>query len=292
MSGHTGFSLPFPSEGDWVQRFMSPSGTNGWLTWDKPAGAKMITIIMAGGGAGGGNGFSAAASAARGGGGGGGSGAVARITVPAWMLPDRLYISVGAGGAANGAGVASYVAVFPTTAAANLVLIANGGGAGGNGTGAAAGAAGAAGTASTSANAILSTWGLPVFIAGQAGVTGGAQTGQNGSNQVPHGSTFLSGGAGGAGVTTTNFIGGNVNAVAPWPLIPGGVAAGEAGSCGRMIWSPTLFTGGSGGASNNTGIGGAGGAGAPACGGGGGGGGTTGGAGGRGGDGFIWIIAS
>jgi len=292
MSGHTGFYLPPPYEGDKVQRFGAPSGTNGWLTWDKPAGANMITIVMAGGGAGGGNGHSAAAAAARGGGGGGGSAALARITVPAWMLPSNLYIQVGSGGAANGNGTASFVSVFPSTAASNVILTANGGGAGGNGTGAAAGAAGAAGTASTSANAILSAWGVPVFVGGQAGTIGGVQTGGTPATLTPHSVSFLSGGSGGAGVAATDFAGAAIAAVTPWPSIPGGVVTGGAGSPGRELWTPCLFTGGTGGGSNNSGVGGAGGAGAPGCGGGGGGGGVTGGGGGRGGNGFVWIIAS
>lgn len=290
MSGHTGFNLPFPFEGDWVQRFMSPSGTNAYLTWDKPAGANMITIIMAGAGGGGGNGHSAASGTARGGGGGGGSGELARITVPAWMLPDRLYVFVGAGGV--GAGTASRVSVIPSTAAANTILTANGGGAGGNGLVGAAGAAGAAGTVSTSANAILSAWGIPVFTAGQAGTIGGVHTGATPAALTPYSVSFLSGGSGGGGVTATPFAGAAINAVAPWPLIPGGVADGGVGSPGRVLWSPTLFTGGTGGGSSNTGPGGPGGQGGPGCGGGGGGGGTTGGAGGRGGNGFVWIIAS
>jgi hypothetical protein len=81
------FSFPQNTFAD-VQRFTanSPSGASGWMTWRKPPGASMVSMLAIGGGGGGGNGAVGAASTAAGGG-GGGSGAQASLLVPARAIP-------------------------------------------------------------------------------------------------------------------------------------------------------------------------------------------------------------
>ena len=69
------------------------SGTSGtWQTWTKPRGITMVFMPPIGGAGGGGGGFSAAAGNARGGGGGGGGGNPTRLLVPAFVIPDLLYV--------------------------------------------------------------------------------------------------------------------------------------------------------------------------------------------------------
>src|SRR5215813_3396943 len=89
------------------------TGTGGttWQLWEKPRGLTMVWMWGVGGGGGGGAGFTGTASSA-----GGGTGAPAMMTIPALLLPDRLYISVGKGGAggassgnAGAAGESSYI---------------------------------------------------------------------------------------------------------------------------------------------------------------------------------------
>ena len=74
--------------------------TGNWQTWNKPRGAKMIEIFCLGGGGGGGHPVLAVGALVGGGGGGfqdvgtkagggsGGSGATARLTINANLLPD------------------------------------------------------------------------------------------------------------------------------------------------------------------------------------------------------------
>ena len=94
--------LHLPTGGADIQIFNSPAGFNDWRTWVKPRGKQLISFIIWGAGGGGGGGFTAAAGAQKGGGGGGGAGAIGRMAnVPAFMLPDILYIQCGAGGAGS-----------------------------------------------------------------------------------------------------------------------------------------------------------------------------------------------
>src|SRR6266699_1973257 len=68
-----------------------------WQVWAKPRGCSMVYIhAWAGGG-----GLTGAAAAARGGGGGGGSAAASHFLCPAFLLPDRLFVQVGKGGAGS-----------------------------------------------------------------------------------------------------------------------------------------------------------------------------------------------
>ena len=274
-----------------------------WATWRKPRGVHTISMFALSGGGGGGGGFTAAASSARGGGGGGGSGSVTVVEIDASMLPDVIYVLVGAGGlgantgTAQG-GLATYVAVYPdVTAAQNIIILASGPAGGTSGTGTAVGVGGSGGSATGLANMPIGGWGLWNSIAGQAGSNGGAVAGAVGVNTtLPTTGICTMGGAGGAGTTSANFAGGYVTAVANTLIgadTPAAPAAGSFnGSGGRILWPPAapFFSfGGCGGSSNNSGVGGAGGNGAYGSGGGGGGGGTTGGRGGDGGNGLVII---
>lgn len=288
----------------------------------RPRNAKMLFIWCIGAGGGGGGGFTAAAGSARGGGGGGGSGAVSRLVIPAFFLPDVIWCHCGVGGAGStGSGVAgsngsrSYVTVAPgqTSGAAYLITLSGAADAqgGGAGTGAAAGALGAAGTITTATAAVFHGMGLWTAVAGQAGVAGGAQTGAAGASVTwGAGGLAFSGGAGGGGVGTNNTdqTGGAITGAGMIPTLAAGVAAAGAGNPGvlygpmgqvitnALAWSgspwPFASLGGSGGGTAGaSGTGGKGGAASYGSGGGGGGGGVTGGGGGRGGDGLIVIAA-
>lgn len=288
-----------------VQIFNMPSTVTNlqWDTWLKPRGKSMMNIICIGGGGGGGGGFTGAAAAARGGGGSGGSSAVTRVTMPLHLVPDRLFVQVGAGGqgvgsggGTAGSGVLSYVAVAPNTTAANIIAISGAAGAvgGGTGTGAAVGAAGTAGTIGVIGSMPLAGLGHFNMIAGQIGVAGGAVAGANGTAQtIPVTSVITTGGSGGAGTTSADFAGGAWTAISNSLLSeqrPATPTSGSVnGSGGVAIWQPLFFFGGTGGSASNTGIGGAGGNGSYGSGGGGGGGGTTGGRGGNGGSGIVII---
>jgi hypothetical protein len=310
---------PFPGHGDVQWSIFVPSqdtnNVRGWQTWMQPPGSQWIYLIAVGAGGGGAGGQSTAA-AARAGGGGGGAAGITRVLMPAFVIPDLLYVRPapgGAGGAAAGNGtsgntVSTFVSMAPDAGFnANHVAVATGG-TGGTATG----TAGSAGTGNATKG--MGAWGLDTFDAGQAGGAGGANTGAVGTNIAPP-SLFITGGAGGAGSGTGNnvFAGGDISSASPatgiatWRTLSGGAAGvsgttaggnGQAGiNCGRDISQmmsrgmPLLFSGGSGGGSGGASNGGAGGPGAWGCGGGGGGAGAVGGVGGRGGDGFVIIGA-
>lgn len=301
------FHVPTSNGSTDVQIFNRPSNVTNtqWTTYQKPRGKSMLSILCIGGGAGGGGGFTGAAASARGGGGGGGSSAVTRVVVPLYLLPDILYIQVGAGGlgvgsggGTAGAGILSYVAVFPNTTAANVLAVSGNAGAvgGGTGTAAAVGAAGTAGTVATIANMPLAGLGVFQLIAGHLGIAGGAVAGGSPTGQsIPTTSVITMGGCGGAGTTSADFAGGLISATANTFLSenrPSGAAAGSnPGSDGTQVNKPFFSFSGLGGSSSNTGVGGAGGNGAIGAGGGGGGGGTTGGRGGNGGNGIVIMTA-
>ena len=262
-------------------------------TWTKPAGINFIQIIAVGGG---GGGFAPLAynGSTRAGGGGGGAGAISSLFVPAYLVPDQLYICTGLGGAGGiGVGAAgsnggvTYVGWYPNAAASGTsILVANGG------SGAVSATGGTAGTANVS-NFPIYQFGIKLSINGTAGAS--SPVGTIVSALTP--SLRVSGGAAGAGYlsTTTSFAGGNVNMIGNDTLlnIPGGAAggAGNAGD-GSNGTSDTIrfqFYGGAGGGSSVGGNGGKGGDGGLGCGGGGGGCGSIPGNGGRGGDGFVII---
>lgn len=294
-----------------VQEFIRPSTVTNtqWLTWRRPRGAKMLHIFCVGGGGGGGGGFTGAAAAARGGGGGGGGSGQSSLLIPAHLLPDVLYVQVGAGGqgvgsggGTAGSGVLSVVSIDPRAQVALNTVIRSGNAAGlggGTGTGAAAGAAGTAGTILTLANAPLMQMGTYSLIAGQAGTAGGAQTGAAGAAQtLPVTGVQVMGGVGGGGVTAADQAGGSITAVTNTLISqarPINAAAGSNNGSGafnlRGIGGLFFAYPGMGGGASNAGVGGLGGNGIHGSGGGGGGGGTTGGRGGDGGSGIVIITA-
>lgn len=284
------FHLPPSSKAD-VKVYKDPSAGTDYHTWIKPRGISMVTFYAFGGGGGGGSGFTAASGNQRGGGGGGGPGAVSIITVPAMVIPDRVYISVGAGGDTFTAGNASWVRLFSPTTSGSVLLNAPGGSRGNNGTGAAGGTAGGS-TAATLGVMHFGTLGNWRSIAGQSGTAGSASA--SATARTILNTSMLSPGTGGGGVTNLDVAGtgGDLTGSGPVPTSPGGTTGGGAGTNGYIYsQNPLISIGGTGGGGHGTGTGGKGGDGGMGSGGGGGGGGVTGGAGGRGGDGMVIVIA-
>jgi len=286
------------------------TGTTTWQTWYKPINAKFIYITTIGGGGGGGSSPNTGASTVRGGGGGGGCSSIANGMFIASLLPDILYIKVGAGGlggvlgTAGSAGEISYVSVEPNNLRTNVILANgnSGGGGGGAGSASAGGTAGIAGLVLTQNTCGLSYLGALNFNVGQVGIAGGLANGGGSSytsNILP-----ISPGVGGAGVNGSNTTGsgGAIAGGSIWPAIAGGVAstsipAGDGNSGYSSLPSqntnrelPLFSTGGGGGGSSSLSSGGNGGAGGFGSGGGGAGGGATApGQGGKGGDGLVII---
>jgi hypothetical protein len=276
-----------------VQRFYANSQTAGgsWHVWQKPKNCSFVQIWLFGCGGNGGNGAVGANSTAAGGG-GGGSGGQIQIMIPAWIVPDRLFMTLAFGGTA----ISSYVSFDQTTTAQSVLLQAFNGGNGGNAAGATAGAAGAAAGVAGNSTMIRNGMGLATTVAGQAGIVGGVAVA--GANQTaPITSLNLAGGTGGGGLPAAAAVGtagGSFTGSGVWPSMAGGTSAGasSAGTKGadglefyNGIWLPTPGCGGASGG-GTTGAGGNGGDGATGCGGGGGGGAITGqvaGVGGRGG---------
>jgi hypothetical protein len=291
----------FQNQNSNVQGFFN-GGT--WQTWIKPRGAKMVNIICQGSGAGGGGGY--LNTTTRGGGGGGGTGATARLTINANLLPDILYILPGIGGAggtggtiaggasgtAGTAGQNSFVTLIPSTVSVSNVVLRSGttpATGGGAGSGAVGGTAGAAETISLIANNIFSNLGTFTF---QAGVAATAASTTNAGTTTPSNFVTNSGGGGGTGT------GGAVTAAGVFPGITA-APVNTNGANGPVYYKPILMLyGGRGGGGSTTGNGGNGGNGSPGTGGGGGGAGqgatgvAVGGNGGRGGDGFVIITTS
>ena len=285
----------FQNQNSNVQGFFN-GGT--WQTWIKPRGAKLINIICQGSGAGGGGGFQSAGG--RAGGGGGGSGATARLTINANLLPDILYILPGIGGAgglggapatAGIAGQHSFITLIPSTGSVSNVVLRSGATpatAGGAGT-TAAGGAGAAETIAVITNSIFANLGTFTF---QAGVVANAASTTNAGVTTP--SNFVTNAGGGGGTGT----GGAVTATGVFPGITAAPVTTN-GQDGPIYYKPILMLyGGRGGGGTSAQFtnGGNGGNGAPGAGGGGGGAssntGVNAGNGGRGGDGFVIITTS
>jgi len=302
--------LPDSTNGS-VDYFPGFSDTDGgsWVVWEKPRGAHMIRITCIAGGGGGGSGFSSNTTTNRGGGGGGGSSAISIVTLPAYVLPDRLYVSSGIGGKGGDAnpadgtanlgsnGVRSYVCIAQDTGVIYRVCYADSGKAGTTAptstpTG---GSAGNGGSVATIADMLLASYGIRNFIAGQNGSAGGSSIGSGGVT-YPSTGLLLSGGNGGSG---GNSPGGGGGITAPtqtvyniFSTLSTPINNSINGSSGREIYQPLLSTGGSNGtAGSGTGAGGNGGVGGFGSGGGGGGAGGAGaaGGGGKGGNGLVII---
>jgi len=252
-----------------------------WQTWTKPNDAMLIHILCIGGGGGGGGGdrgFTISGTS-RWGGGGGGSAAVTSMYVPAFLIPDTLYILIGAGGngapamtptnnfGANGYnGNTSYVALYPNYTGigqvGNLLLSASGGGGGFGGT-YTTGTGGSAGGATAVGAAAPFYLGLGQFtsVAGQGGGTSSGTASPTALIIGASGNGITCGGAAGGTVLASNsgVSGGAINS--PSELIPyltsvaGPVNAfgvNATGSNGYSVKKPLMFIGGTGGAGNST----------------------------------------
>jgi len=286
--------------------------------WSKPSGVTMCHIICLGGGGGGGNGAVAGAASTSGGGGGGASGSQTAVIVPAWLLPDKLYVYAGYGGAANSSGLPSYVGLqyLDTTNVNQIVAYALGGGGGGGSAGSAGGPGGTAGGTPAAASMLYTFKGCaPVVLNGNVGIIGGTSVTAV-DKPIPTTGLVVTGGAGGGGLPASgngtngaNVVGttavtlpldGRVPSNSNYYAFGGLGSAGNGGngSDGTNYVNGILqFTGGAGGASTAVGgayVAGNGGNGGYGCGGGGGGGCFTGGTrslGGRGGDGIVIITS-
>jgi len=279
-----------PSQQQNTTIFYAQSGS--WQTWNKPRNAKMIEIFCLGGGAGGA--ITSVGAGSVNGGLGGGSGGIVRGLIPAFLLPDTIYILVGKGGAGStgdntngGAGSISYIGLQPSTSEQTLICKSSTLAASGNGTGA---------TISTVSLSAFGNLGLFTAIAGVNGSAGGTSAPTNGSSQSALGTNLTTGGAGGGGKTAAAFAGGgNITSasVILTSQVNGGVTNAQNGDSGYGTLIPFCGTGGAGGAGRQgtTGAGGRGGDGWYGCGGGGVGGGTTasGTKAGNGGDGLVII---
>lgn len=279
-----------------------------WQTWYKPQNCKFVNFYLIGGGAGGQGGLTGT-TINRTGGAGGGSAAISYYTIPAFALPDILYVLVASGGTGGlspggrgGQGTLSYVSTQPDSSLSRYNILMKSGSAN-----AGASTSATAGAAITASDAILSEIGFISAYAGQTGGAGGITSGAA-PNITPVGIPTTPG-AGGAGVTSGGVLGtsGSILPILDFPRISGGTSASGAGATngqngiltrenfvGPNFKHPMFFTGGAGGGSSHTSIGGDGGNGAYGCGGGGGGAGGAAGAGdgGNGGYGLVIITAS
>lgn len=263
--------------------------TGNWQTWNKPRNAKFIEIFCLGGGAGGS--IAIVGTGARNGGNGGGAGGIVRGIIPAFLLPDTLYILVGKGGAgstqnntAGGVGGISYIGLQPSTSEQTLICKSSTSTPSNSAVGA---------TISTVALSAFGNLGLFTAIAGVGASSG---TSGVGASQTALATSLVTGGAAGGGKTTAAFsAGGNINSASAilTTQVNGGVANAQDGDSGYGTLIPFCGTGGAGGAGRqgDSGAGGRGGNGFYGCGGGGVGGGSSvvGTKGGDGGDGLVII---
>ena len=263
-----------------------------WQTWQKPRKCNYVWIMCIGGAGGGGGGSTWAFDTV--GGVGGGGGAVTRALYNAQILPDRLYVQVGLGGAggagatvgnSNGstgtAGTRSWVGLQPAIISANIVM-GSGSSPAAGGISTSAGGTAAGETVLTQAIANFLTLSVFSSTAGQASPNISLV-----SDVTPLTSQITSAGAPfGAGVAATSIS----------PEIKSGyngITAGPGGD-GITSWKPFYSLGGSGGGALLGSIGGKGGDGGIGSGGAGGGSATSpsvGGTGGKGGDGLVIIIS-
>ena len=284
----------------WV--YTGASGSTAFQTWNKPPGVSFVHIVCvgAGGGGGGGYGYYIAGAGNIFGAAGGAHGTMTTTFLPAYNVPDTLYILPGSGGrgggggrsgslaaaasAAGTAGGSSYVSYYPNTGAGYTLAVATGGGGGpqaqtGNG-----GSIGGAVAVSTN------------YPTSQIGL-------RNSVNQTTilqsagHTAAMYRVVAGGFGMGTslTAPFSGSGQGVFPagemaFQSASSGISQGAPGNPGTSDWQKFIFNGGMSGYHSITQNGGLAGDGAYGCGGGGGAyGNPTGSNGGRGGDGFVII---
>lgn len=180
-------------------------------TWDKPTGAKTITVYCIGGGAGGGAGRSNATSSVRCGGAGGGAGGISAWTFRAADVPNQVNVTIGAGGtgaatvtnANGGNGNNGGTTIFGS------LLQALGGFGGAGGTTASASTGGAGGYVM---GQIFSFAGLTANITARTGAggngSGSTVDGSAGGEVFGLGSTGGGGGAGNAANNLAVYTGG------------------------------------------------------------------------------------
>lgn len=248
--------LPKQQNGN-IDYFPGFSNTDGgsWVVWEKPKGTHMIRITCIAGGGGGGSGFNAGSG---GGGAGGGSSAISIVTIPAYVLPDILYVSSGVGGnggvapSANTAtlgsnGIRSYVCIAQDTGAIYRVCYADSGKAGTTAaTSSTGGSAGAGGTVATIADMLLASHSIRNFIGGQSSNTG-ANPGNTGNILYPSTGLLLSAGTTGTG--SGNIGSGGILAPTQTAYViftTLGSVFNTPASPGIEIYQPLLSTGGSG----------------------------------------------
>jgi hypothetical protein len=277
------------------QAFLGTSSSAEWVPWVKPKGISWVSVFLVGRGGDGGNGVIGANSTAAGGG-GGASGSQTHVLLPAWSLPDTLFLNLPASGTGN-----AFVCLYPDSSSIYYVIAnATKGGNGGNGAGATAGAAGTAGTVASNGT-MNAGWcvaaGTPNVTAGRAGGAGGT-TGNATSVGFSVTSLRVMGGGGGGGLPAAGASGttgaGIISNAALYPQM--NVAAGQATATlppnvpdNGFILNPTIhgvlgwqnYGGVGSGSTHGTATGGGlvqvrGGNGAPGCGGGGSGGALTG----------------
>ena len=286
--------LTQPLENTWIFNATTNSISllTGWQTWSKPNDCNMIHILAIGPGGGGGNGIVKTAGATSGGGGGGGTSGYINLTIPAYLLPDTLYIRVGTGGTAGTLPprYSIVVATTPTSVASpwfsSLMYMDIP-------TGTVAGNGSAGGGVGGSAIGGLNIG--PVGALGVSKITPGV-AGQAGGLVANYDQTgIVGGGAGGSLSSTANVTGNSITSAykqqSSVVVVPG-TAAGVTSKSGNgySLFNPFQAFAGAGGANNNTVAGSPGGDGGIGCGGGGGGCGLlTAGAGGLGGNALVII---
>ena len=284
------FNIPNSTQD--IKIFYAIGGTSPFQTWNKPRKCNYVYIMCIGGGGGGGGGSTYAFDTA--GGVGGGGGAVTRALYNAQILPDRLYVQVGLGGAGgagatvgntNGstgtAGTRSWVGLQPSLIAANMVM--------GSGTNPAAGGI-STNVGGTAAGETVITPNTATFLTLSIFSSTAGQTSPNVSavgDVTPLTSQITSAGA---------PFGGGILGTSISPAIPSalnGITAGPGGD-GITSWKPFYSLGGAGGGAllgSNGGKGGDGGIGSGGAGGGSATSPSVGGAGGKGGNGLVIIIS-
>ena len=280
------------------QRFWYYQGTTSgsFQTWNKPPGISFVNIICVGGAGGGGGGTARRPGTTTIGATGGATGAMTTVTLPAFLIPDILYILPGYGGqggtgglsgSAGGIGTSgtsgtpSYVCYYPNTGSGYVLSIANGGGAGlfgGGGNGSSAAGAAAASTAYPTAQI-----GLRNSFSGQSYL---ASTGATVTAIYR-----ITAGGGNSPIINQDRVGSTIQPAGElFRDVVGGVTAGSPGMEGMIDLQKFISYGGTSGYSSVTQDAGLSGNGGPGSGGAGGAhGNLTGSFGGKGGDGFVII---
>jgi hypothetical protein len=271
---------------------------NSWQVWEKPDGCNMIHIVVIGAGGGGGGAYQRGPTASGGGGGGGASSGISTTMIPAYVIPDKLHIQVGQGGAGGtnlGGGGSlgpTYISLVPDITNTYCNILISNTGTGGGGAGSSVGVVGGLNTSTWSTP--FSGWGKYVNILGGQAGGGGRNVDTANFDQT----RIVGAGVGGAyAAVSTDVAGKSILSSYKQPSSvvysigePVGVSGGGSGGPNLMSPQPQFFAGAGGAAirTTNNVNGGNGGIG---CGGGGGGVNLLGGSstGGRGGTGMVII---